>query len=125
MRGQLSLEFLLVFAIFLALLLVSLSAISKIREVEEQQIAKRFANLMLADIANAVDEVCILGDGNSRNVRGEIGEFELELVGKRELELRVKGGSTRKSIMCDAELLNGSFSGGAFVENEKGKIYVS
>ena len=66
MRGQLSLEYLIIAVVALALIAVSISALTKIRS--DADIA--YNNIKFKSTAEnifiAVDEVCALGNGNRK-----------------------------------------------------------
>ncbi len=123
-KGQLSLEFLIVFTIFLALLVVSLSAIAKIKQVQDREIEKKFAELAASDIANTIDEVCILGEGNSRVVGTNLNEFELFSTEEKEIQIEYQGSSISRDTMCDFEIEKSVFHGQVAVSNSNGKISI-
>ncbi|MFP3949757.1 MAG: hypothetical protein ACLFUZ_01545 [Candidatus Micrarchaeia archaeon] len=80
MKGQATVEYLLVFSIGLALIAFAIGALSIIKNTENRLASLEQAEIAVASLKSAGDEVCALGDGNSRVV--ELGwEVELECSG--------------------------------------------
>ena len=68
MKGQVSLEYLLISAVALVMLSLSAAALLNIKEYsEESRELFKFRSSAIA-LANAADEVCSLGNGNQRTV---------------------------------------------------------
>jgi len=67
-RAQVSLEFLIILAAFLAFLAVWIPVLGKINSGEEQGIAVGYARESAVRLAGALDDVCMLGEGNVRIV---------------------------------------------------------
>ncbi|MEW6329734.1 MAG: class III signal peptide-containing protein [Candidatus Micrarchaeota archaeon] len=92
MRAQVSLEFLILLAAFVAFLTIWVPLVFGVRQAGEDALSREYAKLALADIKNAADEVCILGKNNAR-------EIELNLRGKWKMsvegsEIRIDNGAT-------------------------------
>ncbi|MFH1306259.1 MAG: hypothetical protein ABIH83_01200 [Candidatus Micrarchaeota archaeon] len=68
MKGQLTLEMLVVGALALALLLIAASAVSKIQYAEAMMFERKILQEELHYMAEYADEICILGAGNARTV---------------------------------------------------------
>ncbi|MEM4348586.1 MAG: hypothetical protein QXN37_03385 [Candidatus Anstonellaceae archaeon] len=68
-RAQLSLETLIVFLLFVFLLGTSYVTISKIQEKASQRARLEMAKSSFAELSWAIQEACILGEGNVRQVR--------------------------------------------------------
>ena len=80
-RGQVSLEFLIVFSIFLSLLVVAVAAMVHLKNNSDDTFADSLAILASNDLSAAVNNVCVLGEGNSRAVDAGINGFSLEYDG--------------------------------------------
>ncbi|MFH7835342.1 MAG: class III signal peptide-containing protein [Candidatus Aenigmatarchaeota archaeon] len=65
-RGQLSIEFLLIFAIFLSILSLFLMNFIKINNKFQIEINKILLSKYSNDLENSINSLCILGDGNER-----------------------------------------------------------
>ncbi|MEM3592304.1 MAG: class III signal peptide-containing protein [Candidatus Micrarchaeia archaeon] len=65
-RGQLSIEFLLIFAIFLSILSLFLINFIKINNKFQIEINKILLSKYSNDLENSINSLCILGDGNER-----------------------------------------------------------
>ncbi len=74
-RAQLSIEFLILLAAFVAFLIIWVPLVFGVRQTGEDALSREYAKLALADIKNAADDVCVLGKNNAR-----------------ELEINLKGG---------------------------------
>lgn len=122
MRGQVTVEYLLLFSLALVLIAFSIGALAVIKDTEGQLTSLKQAQIAVASIKSAGDSACALGSGNSRIVELEWG-VELECSGN-EVGAIVNG---QKAI---AELVHCEFSscesGGNFrvVNNEFGEIEV-
>lgn len=68
MKGQVTAEYLLLFAVGLALIAVSVGALVVIRDAEASLTSIEQAKVAAASLKGAGDEVCALGNGNSRVV---------------------------------------------------------
>ena|GEM_PF-2685317 len=80
MKGQVTVEYLLLFSVGLVLISFAISALVVIRGAETQLTSLEKAEIAVSSLKSAGDEVCALGDGNSRVV--ELGwEVELECSG--------------------------------------------
>jgi len=68
MRGQATVEYLLIVAIGLVLIGFSLGALSLIKEMGGELTSLQMAKLSAGSLKGASDEVCALGVGNSRSL---------------------------------------------------------
>jgi hypothetical protein len=123
MRGQASLEFLILFAVFLSILIIAIGAITRIEKLGRDGIGKRSAELLANDISNAINNACILGDGNRRTVESRM-EFSLSSEGNGIL-LRAGNAEIKRSTMCEAVVEGNQFSGTVWVENRGGEVHIS
>jgi len=68
MKGQVTVEYLLLFSVGLVLIAFAISALVVIRDAEAQLTSLEKAEIAVSSLKSAGDEVCALGDGNSRVV---------------------------------------------------------
>ncbi len=113
-KGQISIEYLLLFVLFLLLLSISLTVLLDIREKSEKLMAQKYYEVEARKLEHAINEVCLLGNGNKREVRIE---KEVE-VG----EGKVKGGEYEYKLKVYCEIEGGKVSGRVVVENVEGKV---
>lgn len=124
MRGQVSLELLMVLAVFLLLLIFALGALNKIELAESNALNQRYAALAFSDISKTAETVCILGDGNRQTV--EVGISDFSLTGSNK-ELQMDWNSQLlppKNIGCDFGT-GGPFSNQVTITNNKGVVEFS
>lgn len=69
MKGQLTIEYLFLALISLALLSISISALLKIKEVGDHAYHLEMSKSTAMDIYNAGEELCAMGSGNSIRLR--------------------------------------------------------
>jgi hypothetical protein len=124
MKGQASLEYLLISVVAISLLILSASALYGIREMAIKGAAAaafRSAAVMLADSGS---EVCSLGDGNGRELSlAQAVSVESE-KGEEGYVVRYSGAGNESLVRpcpCAVEETQG-LSGLVYVENEDGKI---
>ncbi len=104
MRGQATVEYLLIVAIGLVLIGFSLGALSLIKEMGGELTSLQMAKLSAGSLKGASDEVCALGVGNSRSL-----EFSWEV-----------------SLECSNDVIGASVSGErAVVSLEHCDVYCS
>lgn len=121
MKGQVTVEYLLLFSVGLALIAFAVGALVVIRDAELQLTSLEKAEIAVSSLKSAGDEVCALGDGNSRAL--ELGwEVELECSGDV-LKVTVGGqGAVGALEHCDVSCYG---SGDKFtVSNEYGKVRI-
>jgi hypothetical protein len=125
MKAQLSLEFLIVFAVFLAVLLLAVTAIGKISRAGDAAQAKAFCQLALSDIVSSANEACVLGDGNVRVAGMPAQEVALSFSG-REISATCGSWSGSETIKCDVsgEAMR-TVGGNVTIENRGGTLYFS
>ncbi len=125
MKAQLSLEFLMVFAVFLAVLLLAVGAISKISYVEERAKEKAFGELALSDMSSAANSACVLGNGNVRVVKMPDNAISFSFSGN-EISASCGNWSGITGIECEVSggLLR-TAGGNVTIENRAGVLYFS
>ncbi len=122
MRGQVTSEYLLLVAIGIALIGVSLVALSSIRGAEETVFAREKARVAALDISSVGNEVCALGDGNSR-------AYSLESAWIRcsgnSVSVSISGASAEAEVSdCLVECDEGEYSGEIQIRNSRGKVTI-
>ena len=119
MRGQISLEYLIIALIAIALVSLSLSVLMKIRENADRDYALIRVKSASEDIFNAIDALCALGNGNSRKVT-----LPLPLEFYSEAKVVTAGNSDSSfSHKSNCELsLSGRFENELVLENSEGII---
>lgn len=121
MRGQATAEYLLLVALGISLLAVSLFALTSIKGAEERVYAREKARIIANDISSIGDEICALGDGNSRAYSLE--NAELECAGKT-ITVSVSEASANSTV-SDCEIgCGGEYGGEIRIRNSRGKVLI-
>jgi len=122
MKGQITLEYMVLSLVVIALLSISVAALIQIRENSNKTMDVILFKSAARDLFNAIDEVCAMGDGNSR-----------EIYLKNEVVVNDEGSylefsSTLPHINntinyeCECDLDESTLEGSVLVTNIKGKI---
>jgi hypothetical protein len=122
MRGQVSLEYLVLALLALALISVSVFALANIGDYAERASGLFVFRSSAISLANAMDEVCALGSGNVRSVALEAPlnvEYEDNVV-------RISGydSSVVRPSRCEIDAASG-LEGRVYVKNEGGRVSVT
>ena len=121
MRGQVTAEYLLLVAVGISLLAVSLFALTSIKEAEAQVYAREKARIIANDISSIGNEICALGDGNSRVYSLE--SVEISCSGNS-VFVSVSGASANSTVSdCEVEC-GGEYSEEVRVRNSNGKVLI-
>jgi uncharacterized protein (UPF0333 family) len=122
-KAQVSMELLIVFLIFLAVLMFSLSALSAMakRNADTQRLMQ--ARMAYEDISNAASNACILGSGNSRKVAVPITVDVMYSDVSSEITVRSEEHEFSRYIPCKVEEKYG-FNGTVYVQNNNGIIEI-
>ncbi|MBD3398181.1 hypothetical protein GF412_03245 [Candidatus Micrarchaeota archaeon] len=121
MKGQVTVEYLLLFSVGLVLIAFAVGALVVIRDAEASLTSLEKAEIAVSSLKYAGDEACALGDGNSRVV--ELG-WEVELGCSGDVLKATVGeqGAVASLEHCDVSCYG---SGHTFtVSNEYGKVRV-
>ncbi len=114
-RGQMSLEFLLLLLIFLALLSISLFSLAKVQAFVSDEMQKDSMGRMLAKIAYSSEEICILGEGNVRVIKERnLKNFQLWKEGGY-LKISSGGFELEEKMPCGFEVLGSEYANGEAV----------
>jgi len=125
MRAQISLEYLLLAGVALALLSISVLALASIRGSAENGFAAfQFRSSALA-LSNTINELCASGNGNGREVRLAVNLSVESVPGENEWLVRFSNGgrSMVRASRCDIGAADG-LSGAVYAKNEGGKITI-
>ncbi len=102
-RGQVSLEFLVLFAAFLAFLGIWFGVIARTGEGVQKGVEAAYLQETAARIAGALDSACLMGEGNVRVVEAKLaGSAQLEVRGRRLFLTGEGGNAVREDLECDA-----------------------
>jgi uncharacterized protein (UPF0333 family) len=123
MKGQLTIEYLLITLVALTLLSFSLHALISANNAQQTSYHKALFLSDASDLSHAMKEVCVLGDGNSRKIQLKT---EVEISGSgNTLTINEVGGNSTHTEELPCELSSsGTFSGLVYVKNDGGHVSV-
>ncbi|MCK4328103.1 MAG: hypothetical protein KAW41_06610 [Candidatus Diapherotrites archaeon] len=122
MRGQVSLEFMVVLAVFLAALGVWLAGVGNASHAIDAALGAKQAELAAERLASTINAVCVMGDGNSLDVEVIIpGEAELT----EGMSLHWNNKTFKKLVYCGSEGLTLSGRQKLTVTNDNGFIRIA
>lgn len=124
MKGQISLESLLLFLIFLSLLGVSLAASNRISAAAQSRIAYEKSASDFQGFAANLKSACVLGNGNVRVVELKGGAALLAADGKS-LVFAAGNFSSQLNSSCELAVIQPSTATEFTIENKGGKIEIS
>ncbi|MEM4335555.1 MAG: hypothetical protein QXY61_00975 [Candidatus Anstonellales archaeon] len=122
MKGQVTVEYLLITLIALTLLSFSLNVLTNANNAQQSGYERAKFLSDANDISHAMKEVCVLGDGNSRKINLKT---EIKISGKETvvIEGMYENLTHQEEIPCDVSS-SGTFSGTVYVKNDGGSIVV-
>ncbi|MFH0818158.1 MAG: class III signal peptide-containing protein [Candidatus Micrarchaeota archaeon] len=123
-RAQVSLEFLVLLAAFLAFTGVWLSLIFSVEHGITKSLEYSKIEALASDIREAADAICLMGPGSSKEVKIGL-SAKLEFSGK-EMKLSSGGKVVKKPLRCEtfSETAKLAEIGMVFLENVEGKIRI-
>ncbi len=121
-KAQISLEALLLFALFLSILSVALFTSSKIGNMAQNRVNSALARQAFNDFSSKVSSACALGDGNSRSFSA--GSQVALAYEQGRLIFTMLNNSYSLPLACDATT-PGAPSGKFKIENKDGAIEIS
>jgi len=124
LEGQISLESLLLFLIFLSLLGISLAASGRISAAAQSRIAYEKSASDFQDFAANLKSACVLGNGNVRVVELSGGAARLAAGGKT-LGFTAGNFSSQLNSSCELAVLQPATAAEFTIENKGGKIEIS
>lgn len=124
MKGQLSLEYLLLALVALSMLALSALALSEIKKSADAGFGSMRFRMDASAVAAAISEVCALGDGNGRELRlgGPVTIDSAKAEQGWIIRLSGGGPSLVRTGACEAQ--GGKKEGLVYVENENGLVTV-
>ena len=118
-KAQISLEFLLILGLSLSLILVYASLFLKLKGDIDKFVSESYIKNLLITLERNIYEICLLGDGNKRNVKVNLLQ-EIEVSSSNNI-LRV--GNYSISSSCNFEANSEKIKRGIIkIENSNGKI---
>ncbi|VVB73545.1 Uncharacterised protein [uncultured archaeon] len=102
LRGQLSLELLLLFAIFLAALAMLSAAAFNTNNSAKSTVNGLLAQKAVSDIANVANDICVLGSGNKRQLHLSLADASLLSVSGQNITISYNNDAFSKAISCGA-----------------------
>ena len=125
-RAQVSIEFLVLFAAFLAFLVAWMPVINSVRAKAENGIDYALARMAASDLAYAIDDVCFSGPGNVRMVEVRMRGPEKIIGGNGVVKVVANGRmlAERKARCAPTFELAFGGSGAVSVRNEGGGVQV-
>jgi hypothetical protein len=126
-KAQITLELLLLFAVFLSFLIFWIPLVEGAKNDILKKIRKEYMAHTVADLKNQIDEICVLGPGNKRAVNVNLlSESKISYYGKTltvtdidsQKQISVE---TQCEIESDAQTINKEV---LIVENIAGKIKI-
>ncbi len=124
MKGQLSLEYLLLAMAALSMLALSALALSEIKKSADTGFGSMRFRMDASALAASISEVCALGDGNGRELRlgGPVAVESAKTDEGWAFRLSDGASSVVRESACEAR--GGRNGGLVYVENEKGAVTV-
>lgn len=116
MKGQLSLEYLLVSVVALAMLSISAAALLEVKDFSERRMDDFRSRSSAIALADAVEEVCALGNGNQRTV---VLHSRISADWNGELAI----GNMSRDVACEV-LPADDLEGAVLVKNNNGMIKI-
>jgi uncharacterized protein (UPF0333 family) len=101
MRGQLSLEFLLLFAIFLAALAIFSMTALNTNNSAKSTVNGLLSQKVITDLANTANDICILGEGNRRQLHVSFVDNVVISTSGQNITITYNGKQFNKMIDCE------------------------
>ncbi|MFA5108053.1 MAG: hypothetical protein WC492_00800 [Candidatus Micrarchaeia archaeon] len=124
-KGQLTLETLLVCAVALSLLIIAASAVNEMQNSQEGILQKKSLKDGVDMIADYADEICILGEGNSRTVEIAYTKFGISTDNRKIIATDGRWNYSR-DVLCNPKVIaNSKFEKIAYLWYEDGDVKIS
>ncbi len=125
MKAQVSIEYLLLSAVALFLLSVSVVALLSIRDYSAEASKAHVFRSSSISLSNAINEVCVLGNGNGREVSLGVGiSLDCEEGDGWLVSFSHAGYSMVRASPCRVHRAE-NLEGLVYVENEEGEVAVT
>lgn len=111
--------------VVLALLSISLTALVHIKDNSNEAMNIVFFKSSARDLHNAVEAVCALGDGNSREVTLKHEVMVEEMTGYLEYSADGMPSTLKYEKKCDVVIASTSYYGRVAVSNEDGTVKIT
>lgn len=116
LKGQISLEALLLLALSLALLGIAFVAVNSVRNAQENTAHSALLSQAADALASTADEICVMGESNSRSLPMPKIALHIDAAGNgRTLVLSAFGKNASSEMMCPAEVRGGIINGKAYL----------
>ncbi|NYZ77459.1 class III signal peptide-containing protein [Candidatus Micrarchaeota archaeon] len=124
MKGQITLEYMVLSLVVIALLSIAITALITIRDNSDKALDVVLFKSSARDLYNAMEEVCAMGDGNSMEVYLKKDVSVSDAGGYLEFSspLPHVNGTIKYESFCVLESDADSLSGNVVVYNNEGKI---
>lgn len=123
-KAQLSLEALLLFAVFLSVLAIALAASSQVRTAAQQQMDEAFSLQAFNDFSSKLSQACNMGNGNVRVFSSKGGPVEIASGGNA-IIFASRGIRHTANVSCTLDIQNTGPSETFRMENTGGTIEIS
>ena len=121
--GQVSLEYLILSAIFLSALAISASLLFDLRNKTENEINMISVSSAAGEISQAVGQVCALGGENARTITGLPEKFTLEYdKGSGMISVIAHNITAKSSVSCMVVIEESEYSGSVMVKAGERKL---
>ncbi len=122
MRAQLSFEYLIIALIGLILISISIFALSKIKSNADRAYENVKFKAMKDDLFNAIDEICALGNGNSKAMN--VQQIIIQSGSRNDIFfLSISSGKNSVAHESHCEIdINGEFASEIVISNDNGRI---
>ena len=122
MKGQISLEYMVLTVVAIALLSISVVALIKIKDGSEDAMEVVLFKSSARDLYNAISESCAMGDGNSRKVvlRTQVEVYSDSYSDYLEFSSPYMNNSIKYEKNCNVD--NAELEGSVIVTNNDGTI---
>lgn len=121
-KGQVSLELLLLLSVMVCVLYISLSLLSRTYSLGTSAISSASAESLSREIATVANEICAMGEGNSRIINTN-SEFSLS-YGEGKLALTSGEKEFSQSVRCPIDALDSPLHGDILLENAGSAVTV-
>ncbi len=123
MRGQVSLEYLILLAISLAAIALSATSLFSFSSQYKAQMEQAYAASVADQIKDAAWQVCTFGEGNSRTVEGLPAAFALaqDEISAKTANVEIGGKNASFELPCEMDMQATNYSSTIKIEYEGGK----
>ena len=125
MKAQVTLEFLLLFAVLLAFLAVWISMMVDARKDMSNRLSELYKNNALYLLKQSADEICILGPGNNRSINILLMSDSIVQSSGKNVTITDQNSIMTEKTRCDVSMVRIAIKAGELtMENTNGTISV-